>query len=278
MDEHRSANLANWEARVPIHARSHTYDLAAFADDPDHLSGVVAFDRERLGDLTGLDAVHLQCHIGTDTVSLARLGARVVGVDFSPSALAVAAKLAASAGVDAEFAQSELYDVARALDGRRFDLVYTGVGALNWLPDVGRWAEVVASVLRPGGRLHLYEGHPMLGTLDDERGDQELVVKYPYFELDEPNRWVDAGTYTEGDGDTEVSSPVSYEWNHGLGEVVQAVLDAGLALESLEEHRALQWRFWPWMDRTDDGRYQLPEGRARVPLMYTLRARRSPSS
>jgi SAM-dependent methyltransferase len=272
LDEHATANLANWESRVGIHARSRTYDLEAFASDPEHLSGVVDFDRERLGDLTGLDAVHLQCHIGTDTVSLARLGARVTGVDFSPAALEVARGLAASASVDARFVQSDVYEAPGTLGGEQFDLVYTGVGALNWLPDVRRWARVVVDLLRPGGRLHLYEGHPMLGTLDDERDDELLVVRFPYFETKEPTRWESTETYT--DGDAVVDSPVTYEWAHGLGEVVQAVLDAGLEVTGLEEHRTLEWPFFSWMEPAGGGRYRLPTGPELLPLMYTLRARR----
>lgn len=272
LDEHAATNLANWESRVGIHARSRTYDLDSFANDPEHLSGVVAFDRERLGDLTGLDAVHLQCHIGTDTVSLARLGARVTGVDFSPAALEVARDLAASASVDARFVQSDVYEAPSTLGGEQFDLVYTGVGALNWLPDVRRWAHIVAGLLRRGGRLHLYEGHPTLGTLDDERDDELLVVRFPYFETEEPTRWESTETYT--DGDAVVSSPTTYEWAHGLGEVVQAVLDAGLVVTALEEHQTLEWPFFSWMEPAGGGRYRLPAERERLPLMYTLQARR----
>src|SRR3954452_3382466 len=138
-DEPRAANFRNWESRVPVHAASADYDLAGLAADPERLSPVVAYDRRWLGDLTGLDVVHLQCHIGTDTISLARLGGRVTGVDFSPSALGVARELATAAGVAVRFVESELYAVPAVL-GAEFDLVYTGVGALNWLPDIAGWA------------------------------------------------------------------------------------------------------------------------------------------
>jgi SAM-dependent methyltransferase len=153
-------------------------ELDAYRQDPAHLSAVVRFDLPRLGEVAGLDAVHLQCHIGTDTISLAKLGASVTGLDFSPSALAQARGLAARAGVDVRFVESELYSAPAAL-GTTYDLVYTGVGALNWLPDIAGWAKVVAAVLRPGGRLHLREGHPMLWSLADKRPDGLLSVEYP---------------------------------------------------------------------------------------------------
>src|SRR3954454_16876455 len=156
-DDWRSINLANWESRVPLHIGPDGYDLAGF-DDPDYLSDVVRYDRPRLGRLDGLDVVHLQCHLGTDTVSLARLGARsTTGLDFSPSALKEARALAARAGGDVTFVEGDVYDAVGLLGGARFDLVYTGIGAICWLPDIRRWAEVVAGLLRPGGRLFMRE-------------------------------------------------------------------------------------------------------------------------
>jgi SAM-dependent methyltransferase len=253
-----------------VHAASRTYDLDGMTAGTKWLTKVVAFDAPHLGDITGLDVVHLQCHIGTDTVSLARLGARMTGLDYSPSALAVARDLAQRCGVDVTFVEAELYDAPEALGRGRFDLVYTGIGALNWLPNIRTWARVVASLLRPGGRLYLREGHPMLMTTED-LGDGRLEVKYPYFETEEPTRFEDSTTYTDGD---EIAEPVAYEWNHGLGEVVQAVLDAGLELTRLVEHRELDWQMYPWMPATDAGRVGMPLGReATLPLEYTLEAR-----
>jgi len=269
MDEHLRVNLANWEARTPIHAASEAYGLQRYLDDPARLSGVVGHDAPHLGDLTGLRVVHLQCHIGTDTLSLARLGGEVTGVDFSPAALAVARDLSARAGQPVRYVQAAVHEVPDALP-ETFDVVYTGVGALNWLPSVAAWARVVAGLLAPGGRLYLREGHPMLGTLDDEREDDLLVAAYPYFEQAEPTEWVDATTYT-GDA-TPVASPACREWAHGLGETVQAVLDAGLRLTRLVEHDELEWPFLDWMERNDAGRYVLPSGRERLPMMYTLEA------
>jgi SAM-dependent methyltransferase len=154
---YRDVNRANWDERAPAHAASEYYGFARFAADPAHLSDVVRFDLPRIGDLTGLRGVHLQCHIGTDTVSLARLGARMTGLDFSPAALAEARRLAEIAHADVDFVESDLYGAVDVLGEGSFDLVFTGIGALCWLPSVKRWAEVVGRLLRPGGRLFLRE-------------------------------------------------------------------------------------------------------------------------
>jgi 2-polyprenyl-3-methyl-5-hydroxy-6-metoxy-1,4-benzoquinol methylase len=140
VSDYRAVNRACWDDRAPAHAASRGYAFDRFVADPTFLSEVVRFDRGRLGDIRGLDGVHLRCHIGTDTVSLARLGGRMTGLDFSPEALKEARRLAAAAGADVAFVQSDLYDAPEALGRERFDLVYTGVGALNWLPHVRRWA------------------------------------------------------------------------------------------------------------------------------------------
>ncbi len=272
-EDPQRANLANWEARVPLHAASDTYDLRSYLDDPSRLSGVVAYDASHLGDLTGLRVVHLQCHIGTDTLSLARLGAEVTGVDFSPAALEVARELAIRTGTEIRYLEAAVDEVPARLP-ETFDLVYTGVGALNWLPSVRRWAQVVAGLLSPGGRLYVRDGHPVLQALDDERDDGALVLAYPYFEDAGPVRWEDPSTYA---GPGEVASPVTYEWNHGLGEIVQAVLDAGLRLTRLAEHPEVEWQALPWMVAAGDGRYRLPEHAERAPLMFTLEAVRDAS-
>ncbi len=264
----RAANLANWESRVPVHAAS--YGLDRFVEDSDHLSEVVRDDSPALGDLTGLRVAHLQCHLGTDTVSLARLGADVVGLDFSPSALEVARDLADRAGNNARFVQADLYDAVEAI-GDGFDLVYTTVGIVAWLPSMARWATVVAALLAPGGRLYLRDGHPMLMTLDETRDDQQLVVTHPYFGGSEPKRWEDDTSYVGEAG--AISSPVCYEWSHPLSEIVQAVIDAGLVVTRLHEGDTLNWAFAPWMEADDEGHYRFPaQQRALVPTEFTLEA------
>lgn len=265
-DEHFEANKRNWNERATIHAVSDTYNLDAFRRDPAHLSGVVSFDRDYLGDLSGMSAVHLQCHIGTDTLSLARLGATVTGLDQSEASIAKAEHLFAETGTAGTFKIANVYD-APAVLGQRYDLVYTGVGALNWLPSIDRWAQVVSELLNPGGWLYIREGHPMLQALADTT-DGTLQVGYPYFETTDPMVFDDTETYT--DGDDTLTNTRTYEWNHGLGEVVMALLRRGLVLKTLDEHDGLDWRMFPHMV-VEDGQYKLPlEQRAMVPMMYTL--------
>jgi SAM-dependent methyltransferase len=272
MDEERAANLANWEDRVPVHVGPGGYDLDAFAD-PSHISRVVQFDRPRLGSVVGLDVVHLQCHIGTDTVSLGRLGARsVTGYDFSPSAIAAANELATRAGSHARFVVGELYDAADVLGSHRFDLVFTGIGALIWLPDIRGWAEVVAELLRPGGRLFLREGHPTLFACDETRTDGLVCAVHPAFGGCGSTRFDDTHTY-EGDG-TPIEHAETYQWNWSIGEVVTAVLDAGLRVDGLTEHTSVPWEALPGhMHRTEPlGEYELIDRPHRLPCTYTLRA------
>jgi SAM-dependent methyltransferase len=274
VEDYRDVNRANWDERVPAHAASPDYAVARFTDDPSFLSEVVSFDAPRLGDIDGLDGVHLQCHIGTDTVSLARLGARMTGLDFSRPALEQGRRLAAAMGLEVEFVESDLYGAPEALGTERFDLVYTGIGALCWLPDIRRWAEIVASVLRPGGRLFMREGHPMLWSLADPRPDGLLAVEHPYFELREPTVWDEGGTYVATD--QVFTHNVTHEWNHGLGEIVTSLFDAGLQLTALEEHDSVPWDAMPGqMTPIGGGEFRLSDRPERLPHSYTLQARRA---
>jgi SAM-dependent methyltransferase len=271
MENYGAVNRANWDERVPAHAASPDYQVERFVADPSHLSSVVRFDLPRLGAVAGLRGVHLQCHIGTDTISLARLGASMTGVDFSAPAIAVARDLASRTGADAAFIESDVYDAPAAAGSGAFDLVYTGIGALCWLPSIRRWAGVVADLLRPGGRLFVREGHPMLWALDDVRTDGLLVVEYPYFERDEPMVFEEGGTYVATDA--EFTHTVTHEWNHGLGEVVTALLDAGMAVTALTEHDSVPWEALPGlMERTGDDEWRLADRPWRLPHSYTLQA------
>jgi SAM-dependent methyltransferase len=268
MEEARSFNLANWNERVPAHAASPSYGLDRFLRDPRHISDVVRFDAERLGDISGLRGLHLQCHIGTDTLSLARLGARMTGLDFSAPALAEARRLAEQTGSEIRYVEAEVYRAAEVLESGSFDFVYTGVGALCWLPKVRPWAEVIADLLRPGGWFHIREAHPVLWSLA-ERPDL-LVIEHPYFETEQPMVWDDSGTYAETD--VVFQNTITHEWNHGLGEIVTALIDAGLELRMLVEHDRVPWEALPGQMERDDRGWRLGDRPERLPLTYTLRA------
>jgi SAM-dependent methyltransferase len=271
VSDYRTLNRASWDERAPAHAASPDYALDRFRADPAYLSDVVRFDRPRLGDVAGLRGVHLQCHIGTDTVSLARLGARMTGLDFAPNAVAEARALAASLGLDVDFHEADVYDAVAVLGGAAYDLVYTGVGALCWLPDIRRWAAVVAGLLRPGGRLFLRDGHPMLWSLAEARPDGVVAVEYPYFEQAAPLVWDEPGTYVATD--VEFTHTVTHEWNHGLGEIVTALMDAGLDLTMLVEHDSVPWEALEGqMVRDELGEWRLADRPERLAASYTLQA------
>jgi SAM-dependent methyltransferase len=284
--DYLAINRANWDSRAPIHAQN--YGIERLLEDPSALSQVVTFDLPRLGDITGLDVVHLQCHIGTDTLSLHRRGGHLTGLDLSPASLAEARTLAARAGADIEYVESDVYAAPQALGGRQFDLVYTGIGALGWLPSIGRWAEVVAEVLRPGGRLFIREGHPVLWAsvvvplgadpIDRSQqpsitgaGSDTVALELPYFEQEQGMAWHEESTYA---GEDLVASPETLEWNHGLGEIITALFDAGLQLTSLTEHDSVPYDALPGLMDLDEatGEYRLRDRPERLPASYTLTA------
>jgi len=271
MTDYRDINRATWDERAPAHAASPDYAVARFEEDAGFLSDVVSFDVPRLGDVRGARGVHLQCHIGTDTISLARLGADMTGLDFAPAAVEEARRLAERTGARADFVQGDVYEAAALLGREAFDLVFTGVGALCWLPDIRRWARVVADLLRPGGRLFLREGHPMLWAMADPLPDGRLVVEHPYFERAEPIVWDEPGTYVETDA--TFAHTLTHEWNHGLGEIVSALFDSGLRLTMLEEHDSVPWEAFPGhMERLGGGEWRLSERPWRLAHSYTLQA------
>lgn len=268
--DYQQINKANWNSRVPHHEKG--YELHEFTDDPQHISRVVQFDVPRLGEIAGLRGVHLQCHIGTDTVSLARLGARMTGLDFSGPALEVAARLAADCGQRIDFVESDVYAALDSLPTGGFDFVFTGIGALCWLPSIDRWAATVAALLRPGGRLFLREGHPMLWALDTDAA-LNLVVRFPYFEVAQPTVFDEDGTYVATD--RSFTTTVTHEWNHGLAETITALMRHGLELVLFEEHTSIPWRGFDHMVPADaPGEFTLPEHPERVALSYTLVARK----
>ncbi|WP_248242269.1 class I SAM-dependent methyltransferase [Microbacterium kunmingense] len=268
-EDARAVNLANWQDRAALHEEA--YGLEAF-DDPEHVSEVVSDDLAALlpfvGTLRGKDVCHLQCHIGTDTVSLARAGARVTGLDFSDRALEVAARLAERAGVDVTWVLGDVLDARAHVDGD-FDIVYTSVGTIGWLRDLDRWAMQITALLRPGGLFYIRDGHPMLYTIDEDADDD--LVRHRYFADGTAQMWDDDSTYA---GDGRVAHSRTYEWPHPLSETMNALISAGLRIEKLDEGRVLPWRFSGRMVPVDHG-WMWPEGvRDRIPATFTIIARK----
>jgi SAM-dependent methyltransferase len=261
-DEWLELNRLAWDERVPLHSGSAFYDNETFLAGR---SSLRAFEIDEVGSVDGKTLLHLQCHFGQDTLSWARRGARVMGVDFSPPAVDEARRLAAEAGSEAEFVAANVYDAVEAVGGRTFDVVYTGLGALVWLPDVSRWAQVCAELVAPGGRLYLAEFHPIIETLHDER----FEVVDPYFQP-EGQRWETPGSYVDAEAETEHNS--TWEWTHPISEVVTAVIEAGLQLEFLHEYPITLWQRFPFLERHGDGTFHVPADRPSVPMIYSLAA------
>ena len=264
-------NRRRWDERVAIHAASDFYDVAAFvAGGPS--PHVFPWMLDEIGPLDGLDVLHLQCHFGMDTLELARRGAATVtGLDFSGEAVARAGALAAEVGLAdrATFVEADVHDAPEALGGRTFDLVFTGIGAIGWLPSARRWADVVARCTRVGGRLHFTEVHPASRILDDD-GER---IAYPYLEHVEPDTFDVPGTYTDVPDDVVTVHDRGHEWAHGLGEVVTALIDAGMRLDRLHERTRTFYRQLPILEELAPGEWGVPPP-GELPLLYSLLATR----
>jgi SAM-dependent methyltransferase len=270
--EWRSVNRANWDERVAIHLGADFYDLGPLRAGQGRLNPI---EEAELGPVEGRRVLHLQCHFGRDSLILAQRGAEVVGLDFSGPAIAAARELATELGLGerARFVEADLYDAQAAIaEPGAFDLVFVTWGAINWLPDIRRWAEIVAWFLRPGGALYLAEGHPAALVLDDaapRHGDMPGWF-VPYFHpeplvLDDPRDYADATA--------RLRNARTYEWLHPLGGVVTALLAAGLTLRWLHEHEAVPWRMFEVLVEDLSGMCRWPE-RPWLPLAYSLRAER----
>lgn len=268
-------NRANWDDRARLHVASPDYRVADFVD-PDFLSDVVRFDLPRLGDVAGLRGIHLQCHIGTDTISLSRLVARMTGLDLSPESISQATRLATECGAMIDWVASDVYDAPAALGraglpDRGYDLVYVSLGALNWLPSVDRWAEVVAVLLRPGGRLFIRDLHPMLASLGDQRSDGLLALEHPYFEVAEADIVNESRSYVATS--RPLTATISHQWNHAIGDLLTAVVDAGLRLTMFCEHDSAPFpALGDQVESIGGGEFRLRDRPERLSQSFTLQA------
>jgi SAM-dependent methyltransferase len=263
MDSHMKQNLDLWNEITPIHVRSRFYDLEGFKAGRNSLKPI---ELDEVGDVKGKTLLHLQCHFGMDTLSWARLGASVTGVDFSDEAIHAARNLSRELDVPARFILSNVYDLPGLLQGE-FDVVYTSYGVLCWLPDLSRWAAVIAGFLKPGGTFYIVEGHPILNIFDNSRGATGLAVTQSYFHSPEPIRWEPEGDYAENDA--LVVNP-SYEWTHSLGEIVNALIGAGLRIEFLHEFPMSSYSWAPFTKQDKEGWWRIDGDR--VPMLFSIKA------
>jgi SAM-dependent methyltransferase len=264
-----AANRRNWDERVPIHRCDRTgfYAVERFLAGTKPLHVIEQWE---LGAVAGKRLIHLQCHFGLDTLTLARQGAAVTGVDFSPAAITEARRLAAAIGVAADFVCADVYAARDAVTGD-FDIVYTTWGTICWLPDLAAWARTIAALLRPGGFLYFADAHPHMLTLEERNG--RLVREYPLdTPADQPLVFDTPQTYS-GDS-TPLAASRTYEWIHSVSRLVNALLGAGLALEFLNEHPGLPWPPFPMCVKGEDGLWRLPAGIPALPLSLSLQARK----
>lgn len=260
-----AANQALWDTLAKIHGTSPndlSYNVEDFLAGRQTLHGI---ERELAGDVAGKDLLHLHCHFGMDTMSWARLGARVTGVDFSPVAIARAQALAERAGLAAEFIEADAQHLPDSL-ARRFDLVVATYGILSWIGDLDAWMRGAAGTLRPGGRLVLVDLHPAFQTV---LSIEPFVADWPYGG-GEPQRSVMSGSYADPNAEMVPQETVQYPYS--LGEIVTAAASAGLLVERVGEHTETESDGRHILPQGPDGMYRFPFGDTHLPIMYSLRA------
>ena len=257
----------NWDERTPIHADSDFYDVDGFK------SGRITLTKteiEELGSVAGKSLLHLQCHFGMDTMSWSRLGATATGVDISDTAIELARELNDELALETRFIRSNVYDLPDVLD-EQFDIVYTAIGALCWLPDMTGWAEVVARCLKPGGTFYILDGHPVSHIFEPvelPNGGHDLKPCHSYFPDPEGISYEGgAHTYTG----SEILDTPSHEWQHSMSEIVNAIIEAGLKIEFLNEFAVSEYRAFPPMSRHEDG-WRLDEHHGSVPFLFSIKA------
>lgn len=266
MQDYMNGNRALWNEMTPIHARSAFYDVEGFKRGRITLGNI---EREEVGDVSGKSLLHLQCHFGMDTLSWARLGANVTGVDFSDEAIALARSLSQELDISARFIQTNIYDLLDILD-EQFDIVFTSQGALPWLPDIERWGQIVARYLKPGGTFYIIEGHPFVLLFDDAPGITTYQIGYRYFQGPEPLKFEGGGS-DYADQSARLTHP-SYEWIHSLDSIVSSLAGAGLHIQFLHEFPFCAWQALPFLEESADGWWRAPEGMIPIPMTFSIKA------
>jgi len=265
MDKFSNQNRQFWDDITPVHIRSEFYDVKGFVEGRNTLTSI---ERGELGDVSGKTLLHLQCHFGMDTLSWARLGAQVTGVDFSEEAIEKARSLSAETGLAAEFICSDIYELPRVLD-RQFDIVFTSRGVLAWLPDLAKWGHIISHFLKKGGVFYIFESHPLMNTLEYDKNTDKLDFRYDYFHCPDPTIWPPDFDYADRSVKREHST---CEWTHPLSEIINTLIDNGLKIEFLHEFPVLFFQANPLLARDKDGWWRLKGDK--LPLSFSIRATR----
>jgi len=263
------ANKELWDEFAKLHYESETddYSVKSFLEGQSTLK---SYELEEMGNVKGKSLLHLQCHFGLDTLSWAREGAIVTGIDISSEGIRLAKLLAKQANIKANFVETNLYDLPKVLSGK-FDIVYTSIGVLCWLNDLREWGKIIASFLKPGGFFYIAEIHPFSMVFDNETKDiKDLQVFYNYFHDSEPMEFTADGSYAKTD--KKIEPKKEYEWAHSMSDIVNSLIEAGLKIEFLNEYPFTVWRQFPFAERSSDGYCRLTNQKAEIPLLFTLKA------
>lgn len=254
------ANKAGWNLKAKVHLHAEFYDVAGWKAGKNSLNEI---ELRELGSVAGKKLLHLQCHFGQDTLSWAQLGATVTGNDFSEDAIDIARKLADEVQIPAQFVCCNLYDLPDHLEDQ-FDIVFTSYGTIGWLPDLERWAKVVAHFLKPGGVFYIADFHPVIWMMDDDM----TFLKYPYH-----NTGVieteQSGSYADRYADLAYKE---YGWNHSLSEVINSLIGQGLRIEFLNEYPYSPYNCFSKMVQGTDGNYRIQGLENILPMVYSIKA------
>ncbi len=261
MSKYIETNLSLWNGWTEINKNSNMYDLEGFKAGKNKLKSI---ELEELTDVSGKTMLHLQCHFGLDTLSWARMGALVTGVDFSPKAITLAKSLSEELKIPARFIRSELFDLSNVLE-EKFDIVFTSYGVLTWIDDIDKWAGLVARYLKPGGIFYMVEFHPVLSMIDDN-GEK---LEYPYFHSPKPMKFVSEGSYSDPENDFRHDS---YEWFHSLGEIITALISAGLRIDFIHEFPYSPTNCCTFFIEGGPGKYVVKKYPGLLPLVFSIRA------
>ncbi|HUU77046.1 MAG TPA: class I SAM-dependent methyltransferase [candidate division Zixibacteria bacterium] len=267
MKDFYEANKKMWDEFAKVHFESDDYNVKEFLAGETTLK---PYELQELGIVKEKTLLHLQCHFGLETLSWAREGAIVTGVDFSPQAIKIARQLTEMTKLEAKFIESNIYDLPKNLS-EKFDIVYTSIGVLCWLQDLKKWGEIVSYFLKPGGIFYIAEIHPFAMVFDEEH-ETELQLRYDYFHNDTPMEFEVEGTYAVKEA--KIKQNKSYEWIYSFSDVINSLINAGLKIEFLNEYPFTVYKGFPFAEKESDGYWRLQNQKATLPLLFTLKARK----
>ncbi|MFW9876311.1 MAG: class I SAM-dependent methyltransferase [Candidatus Thorarchaeota archaeon] len=266
-EKYFKANREMWDefAKEHFQIENEFYSVNTFLEGKTSLR---QFELEEMGNVKGKKLLHLQCHFGLDTLSWAREGAIVTGIDFSGEAIRLAKILAKKANLRGKFVQTNIYNLPKVLF-EKFDIVYTSIGVLCWLNDLKKWAEIIAHFLKSRGFFYIAEGHPTSKMFDNDH-QGELQLKYNYFHRSEPMEFTAEGSYASEK--PYMNAHKEFEWDHSLSDIINSLIQAGLRIEFFNEYPFSAYKVFPFTEKDSDGYYKLKNQKVEIPLLFTLKA------